>query len=196
MYDIGWDRFFTIIIQILLGVAYLHDHDPPIVHRDLKSLNVLVTDHWEIKLCDFGVARPRTAENVETLRKLRSTPAWSAPELMHEAEYTTKSDIYGLAIVMWEMTYRCVMGRYQRPFAEYKEIMYDYQILVQASTRCLRPTVPRNCPPALQTIISRSWDLKADRRPDIPEILSQLQRLQKDYDLNPGKWDKCKEIPS
>lgn len=42
-----------------------------------------------------------------------------------------KSDIYGVGITLWEMTYRCIKGQYQRPFAEHKHIMFDYQIIVQ-----------------------------------------------------------------
>jgi len=51
------------------------------MHRDLKSLNLLVTSDWHIKLCDFGLSRFDVAENIQTMCKMRGTMAFCAPEV-------------------------------------------------------------------------------------------------------------------
>jgi serine/threonine protein kinase len=54
---LGWDRAFKFMLDITAGVAVLHMHDPEILHRDLKSLNVLVSKDWDCKVADFGLSR-------------------------------------------------------------------------------------------------------------------------------------------
>jgi len=78
-YDIGWDKTFRFALETVKGIECLHTWDPPIVHRDLKSLNLLVNEKWEVKVCDFGLSRFNTGSNLETLVKMRGTFAYCAP---------------------------------------------------------------------------------------------------------------------
>lgn len=96
--SMGWDRVFHCAIETVKGINFLHSQN--ILHRDIKSLNILVTQSWCIKvitltkiiisflnfisfffskLCDFGVARLNNLNNLVTLRRMKTTPAWSAP---------------------------------------------------------------------------------------------------------------------
>jgi serine/threonine protein kinase len=50
IYEIGWDRVFKFSIEMVKGISFLHSQEPPILHRDLKSLNLLVTDSWNVKV--------------------------------------------------------------------------------------------------------------------------------------------------
>jgi serine/threonine protein kinase len=58
---------------------YLHRHDPPIIHRDLKSANLLVDDTFNVKICDFGLARLKAFTN--TMTGSCGTTQWMAPEV-------------------------------------------------------------------------------------------------------------------
>jgi len=58
-------------LQAAHGLATLHNNKPQILHRDLKSLNLLVTQNWQIKLADFGLSRFDTAENLDTMKQMR-----------------------------------------------------------------------------------------------------------------------------
>jgi serine/threonine protein kinase len=78
--DIGWDRAIQLMKETTLGINALHTNEPMIMHRDLKSLNLLVTDDWKIKVADFGLSRFDTAEALETLKQMRGTFAYCAPE--------------------------------------------------------------------------------------------------------------------
>lgn len=121
--------------QIVRGLHSLHNWKPQIVHRDLKSRNILVTDDWQIKLCDFGESRQLIGTNLETLCKMRGTYAYIAPEVYFGHSFTTKSDIYSFGIVLWELAHRCIRGSYMAPYAEYKHLIYDFQIVVQVLTK-------------------------------------------------------------
>ena len=71
---IGWPQALEWGAQSAAGTATLHKHD--IVHRDLKSLNLLVTQDWIVKVADFGLARFNNEGNLETLNKMRGTMAY------------------------------------------------------------------------------------------------------------------------
>jgi len=201
VYDFGWDRTFKVAIETVTALQFLHAQNPQILHRDIKSLNLLVTDNFDIKLCDFGISRSKTLQNVETLRKFRGTAVWSAPELLQQqqsftsvVEYTDKSDVYSFGIVLWELNFRCIKGRYTRPFSEFKELIFDYQIAVQASgPKQLRPSLSPSTPPVMATLIKTCWDATPTTRPSCESILEQLKDMRKDYETHPKLWDKAKE---
>lgn len=98
---------------MIAGLNCLHTWNPPIFHRDMKSLNILVNENWEVKLTDFGLARFNTADNMRTLANMVGTIGWTgilneynlsdclAPELLGGAGYTASSDIYSVAIILW-----------------------------------------------------------------------------------------------
>ncbi len=66
-----WERFFQFAIEIVSGIKDLHVHK--VLHRDLKTLNLLVTEDWQVKVCDFGLSRFDTSSNLATLNKGRGT---------------------------------------------------------------------------------------------------------------------------
>ncbi|XP_029126988.1 probable serine/threonine-protein kinase WNK4 isoform X2 [Cajanus cajan] len=90
----GWAR------QILQGLVYLHSHDPPIIHRDLKCDNIFVNgNHGEVKIGDLGLA---IAMQQPTARSVIGTPEFMAPEL-YEEEYNELVDVYSFGMCMLEM---------------------------------------------------------------------------------------------
>nr|XP_043608160.1 probable serine/threonine-protein kinase WNK4 [Erigeron canadensis] len=86
--------------QILEGLAYLHSHDPPIIHRDLKCDNIFVNgNHGEVKIGDLGLA---TSMIQPTAKSLIGTPEFMAPELYDE-EYNELVDIYSFGMCLLEL---------------------------------------------------------------------------------------------
>jgi ankyrin repeat protein/tRNA A-37 threonylcarbamoyl transferase component Bud32 len=73
--SIGWDLGLAMLSDVANGISVLHHHNPIIVHRDLKTLNVLVTKDWKCKVADFGLSRFQVDENAPTLHKCRGTYA-------------------------------------------------------------------------------------------------------------------------
>ena len=87
--------------DVTSGIVYLHSLSPAIIHRDLKSLNVLVGSENRLKLCDFGESRAMSSIN-HTMTMV-GTPMWSAPEVLLCERYGKAIDIYSLAIVLVEI---------------------------------------------------------------------------------------------
>ncbi|KAJ0615724.1 putative protein kinase WNK-NRBP family [Helianthus annuus] len=86
--------------QILRGLAYLHSHEPPIIHRDLKCDNIFVNgNHGEVKIGDLGLA---TLMLRPTAKSLIGTPEFMAPEL-YEEEYNELVDIYSFGMCILEL---------------------------------------------------------------------------------------------
>lgn len=188
-YDIGWDKVFNFAIEATEGIRQLHEGDPQIVHRDLKSLNLLVNEKWEVKVCDFGLSRFNTGSNLETLVKMRGTFAYCAPEVYFGEQFSTKSDVYSLGMVFWELVTRCILGHYERPFAEFKNLHFDFQIIIQTAKKGLRPTIPESCPEGWKNLIKDCFDHSAEKRPGCGEILKKLEELEKEYKTNTPSWD-------
>ncbi|KAG2789346.1 hypothetical protein Pcac1_g2092 [Phytophthora cactorum] len=87
--------------DISCGLQYLHSLKPIVVHRDLKSKNVLIGDNYEAKLSDFGVSRTRRGG--ETMTSGVGTAYWTAPEVLAGHKYSEKADIYSLGVVLAEL---------------------------------------------------------------------------------------------
>jgi len=194
-YDIGWDKTFRFALETVKGIETLHTWDPSIVHRDLKSLNLLVNEKWEVKVCDFGLSRFNTGSNLETLGKMRGTFAYCAPEVYFGEQFSTKSDVYSIGMVLWELVVRCITGRYERPFAEFKNLQFDFQIIIQTAKKGLRPTIPPTCPPGFSQLIRECFDHSTEKRPSCAEILQKLAVLQTDWQQNTEAWEKTKVKP-
>ncbi len=188
--DITWSIVLRFSIEMAMAIYTLHSHKPQIIHRDIKSMNFLVTEDWTIKVCDFGLSRFYTNTNMSTLFQLRGTMCYVAPETMEGKAFTTKSDIYSMGIILWEMLYRCVTGEYQRPFSEYTYITQPLQIALQASQKQLRPNIPviEKCPKLYVSLIQSCWGPDVSKRPSAEEMQNAMNQCQKDLLENPKNW--------
>lgn len=92
--------------QIAEALAYLHGLVPPVVHRDLKSGNVLLTADWVAKVGDFGAARRAESPlvNVQTARM--GTCQWTAPEVVHQRPHGSPADAYSFGMLLYELAAR------------------------------------------------------------------------------------------
>jgi len=195
-YDIGWDKFFKFALQMTRGVECLHNWTPQIVHRDFKSLNLLVNEAWDCKVADFGLSRFNTAENLETLSKIRGTFAYCAPEVATASlPYTTLSDVYSIGIVLWELATRVVTGEYERPFSEYPHIKMDFQIMLN-SKEGVRPTLPPQTPEGLCELYQSTVAQVPNDRPTCTQIIQKLERIEADYLAHPKAWEEKRCRPS
>ncbi|KIO16809.1 hypothetical protein M407DRAFT_62296, partial [Tulasnella calospora MUT 4182] len=87
------------IRDVTRGVEYLHTRNPPIIHGDLKSINILVTSKCCAVITDFGSARRLTKKDPGTQYTLR----WAAPELLMDDEPGLWSDIWSLGWIWYEV---------------------------------------------------------------------------------------------
>ena len=89
---------YSIVHDVSLGLCYLHNHDPPIVHRDLSPNNVLLTAHHVAKISDLGVAKVIKADSRKTMTKAPGTADFMPPESLDDTpEYGPPMDVFSFA---------------------------------------------------------------------------------------------------
>lgn len=102
---------FTIAQQVTEGIVYLHTQNPPFVHRDVKSLNVVMdlSNGISSKLCDFGLTQTMEKTHISRREKESGSPRYMAPELFHSnGKLTEKIDVWALGCLIMEVcTNRC-----------------------------------------------------------------------------------------
>ncbi|KAF9163998.1 hypothetical protein DFQ26_001911 [Actinomortierella ambigua] len=163
-----WPTKMRIASEIAQGLAFIHQEK--VIHRDLKSANVLLTRHMEVKLADFGLAQVKSM----TLRSLKTgsqsrasllgTLRWIAPELLFAKKpvYTAKSDVYALGVVMWEMAANCA-----RPFKDQD----NDACVALAISQGERETFPDDTPTEYRSWIERCWHQDPIQRPYASEVI-------------------------
>lgn len=98
-----WHNRIKIALDVARGLEYLHEHcHPPVIHRDLKSSNILLHSNFNAKLSDFGLAVLGGAQNKNNI-KLSGTLGYVAPEYMLDGKLTDKSDVYAFGVVLLEL---------------------------------------------------------------------------------------------
>jgi len=190
--DITWDKVIKWVTEATRGINTLHLWKPPIVHRDLKSLNLLLDKDLNIKVCDFGLSRyiitEEYSETDPSLQKLRGTYAYTAPEMYYSQLYTPKSDIFSMGIIIWEMVTCLLTGKHQKPYSEFNDIKYDYQIIFQVAQRKRRPSISPLCPKPFEDLIVQCWAQDSNCRPTAAALLDSLRDVKKIYKKRKSKW--------
>ncbi|EAX89180.1 TKL family protein kinase [Trichomonas vaginalis G3] len=145
---------------IALGMNYLHEKG--IIHRDLKSQNVLLDDNYYPVICDFGSCRNKNT--IRTFTGQGGTANYMAPEFMKAEKYDEKIDVYSYGILLWELVTK------QSPF----EGLIPPQIVCTVSMFNRRPDIPPDTNPLLKHLIENCWDRDPKERPPFADILKYL----------------------
>ncbi|KAL9323331.1 hypothetical protein ACSQ67_008188 [Phaseolus vulgaris] len=190
---------FKVVVQLALdlarGLSYLHTKK--IVHRDVKTENMLLDKTRTLKIADFGVARIE-ASNPHDMTGETGTLGYMAPEVLNGNPYNRKCDVYSFGICLWEI-YCCDMPYPDLSFSEVTSAVvrqfickwsraiisdvYASLVAVFILTRFvvevqnLRPEIPRCCPSSLANVMKRCWDANPDKRPEMDEVVSMLEAI-------------------
>lgn len=171
-----WRQKLKMIIDIARGMLYLHEANPPILHRDLKSLNLLLldqvntsNDHILVKITDFGIAR--ILEEAEARMTVRmGTCHWMAPEVINSEPYSLAADVYSFGIVVWEIAAR------DTPYRGVNPVQIPMKVL-QGERPDLNAIVP-GIPSSIKDLIKICWDQSPSKRPTFKQIMEFLQTIQ------------------
>lgn len=97
-----WQRRMKVALDIARGLEYLHERcNPPVIHRDLKSSNILLDSNFNAKISDFGLAA--TGLHAKNKVKISGTSGYVAPEYLSDGKLTDKSDVYAFGVVLLEL---------------------------------------------------------------------------------------------
>ncbi|KAF7022935.1 hypothetical protein CFC21_035564 [Triticum aestivum] len=159
---------FKVVVQLALdlarGLSYLHSEK--IVHRDVKTENMLLDKTRTVKIADFGVARVE-ASNPSDMTGETGTLGYMAPEVLNGHPYNRKCDVYSFGICLWEI-YCCDMPYPDLSFSEVTSAVVRQN---------LRPEIPRCCPSALANVMKRCWDANPDKRPEMAEVVAMIEAI-------------------
>jgi alpha-tubulin suppressor-like RCC1 family protein len=162
---IGWEDKRRLALEIAYGMNYLHSYKPPILHRDLKSMNVLLNKYWQVKIADFGNTKFLQIH----MTKQKGTFQWMAPEVILHPNYTEKADVFSFGIIMSELMSR------QPPYFGVDKKIVAKQVSQNPS---YRPAIPKTCPKDWADLMKRCWDHLPNKRPTFNEIIESLQKAK------------------
>jgi tRNA A-37 threonylcarbamoyl transferase component Bud32 len=155
------------------AIVYLHSLSPVIIHRDLKSRNILLDSKKGAKLGDFGVSATKRQSDMTAGV---GTTRWIAPEIARgEVKYTEAVDIYCFGVILAEM------DTHQLPFADAKARgsgapLNDMAILQGVSSGQLQVTLSPTCPHNLQVLARSCMSLDPTQRPTAAQVAYELRK--------------------
>uniref|UniRef100_A0A674BYB5 Mitogen-activated protein kinase kinase kinase n=1 Tax=Salmo trutta TaxID=8032 RepID=A0A674BYB5_SALTR len=154
----------SLLIDWAMGIAggmnYLHLHK--IIHRDLKSPNMLITYDDAVKISDFGTSKEMSDKS--TKMSFAGTVAWMAPEVIRNEPVSEKVDIWSFGVVLWEM----LTGE-----VPYKDVDSS-AIIWGVGNNSLNLPVPESCPDGFKILLRQCWSCKPRNRPSFRQILLHL----------------------
>ncbi|WOL16428.1 serine/threonine-protein kinase STY46 [Canna indica] len=167
---LDWRRRIHMALDIARGVNYLHHCNPPIIHRDLKSSNLLVDKNWTVKVGDFGLSRLKH-ETYLTTRTGKGTPQWMAPEVLRNEPSDEKSDVYSYGVILWELVTEKI------PW----DNLNSMQVIATVGFMNQRLDLPEDLDPEWVSIIQSCWHSEPKRRPTFQELIEKFKDLQRQH---------------
>ncbi|KAG1697966.1 hypothetical protein DVH05_015450 [Phytophthora capsici] len=163
-----------IALQTAQALTYLHSLDPKVLHRDLKTKNILLTSKLEAKLSDFGVSRRYTFTGM-------TAAVWMAPEVMLGDRFDTSADIFSFGVVLSELE------SHLYPYAEARttnsgQRVPDGALLQLVATGHINVEFSSNAPAELVELGRACVSVNPRTRPSACEVHYQLQRLLHSYE--------------
>ncbi|XP_020240831.1 probable serine/threonine-protein kinase DDB_G0272254 [Asparagus officinalis] len=166
---VDWRRRIHMAMDIARGMNYLHHCNPPIIHRDLKSSNLLVDKNWTVKV--FLVFSRLKHETYVTTNTGKGTPQWMAPEVLRNEVADEKSDVYSYGVILWEIVTEKI------PW----DNLNSMQVIGAVGFMNKRLELPRDLDPKWVSIIESCWHSDPQCRPSFQEILERFKDLQRQY---------------
>ncbi|KAJ8247999.1 hypothetical protein GJAV_G00237020 [Gymnothorax javanicus] len=161
-------------VQIARGMQYLHEEAVvPIIHRDLKSSNILILERIEnddigkktLKITDFGLAREW---HKTTKMSAAGTYSWMAPEVIKSSLFSKGSDVWGYGVLLWEL----LTG--EVPYRGIDGLAVAYGVAVNKLTL----PIPSTCPEPFAKLMEECWEQDPHIRPPFAAILEQLTAIE------------------
>uniref|UniRef100_A0A3Q3G437 Mitogen-activated protein kinase kinase kinase n=1 Tax=Labrus bergylta TaxID=56723 RepID=A0A3Q3G437_9LABR len=161
-------------VQIATGMDYLHNQAfVPIIHRDLKSSNILILEPVEredlsckiLKITDFGLAREW---HQTTKMSAAGTYAWMAPEVIKLSLFSKSSDVWSFGVLLWEL----LTG--EVPYREIDALAVAYGVAMNKLTL----PIPSTCPEPFAQLLGECWSSNPRSRPSFTSILRRLLAIE------------------
>ncbi|KAG2615324.1 hypothetical protein PVAP13_3NG063600 [Panicum virgatum] len=180
---LDWRRRLRVVLGAAKGVAYLHElADPPIVHRDIKSSNVLLDERLNAKVSDFGLSKPLGEDGRgQVTTQVKGTMGYLDPEYYMTQQLTGKSDVYSFGVLMLEVaTARKPLerGRYivreVKAAVDRSKDLYGLHELLDPALGAALAGLEQYVDLALRCVEEAGAD-----RPSMGEVVGEIERMVK-----------------
>ncbi|CAL4894120.1 unnamed protein product [Urochloa decumbens] len=181
---LDWKKRLRIALGSARGLAYLHElADPPIIHRDVKSTNILLDDHLKAKVADFGLSKlVADTQKGHVSTQVKGTLGYLDPEYYMTQQLSEKSDVYSFGVVMLEL----VSGR--QPIESGKYIVREVRLAIDPNDRefyglrgLLDPAIRDSARTAgfrrFVQLAMRCVDETAAARPAMGEVVKEIEAM-------------------
>ncbi|POG72986.1 kinase-like domain-containing protein [Rhizophagus irregularis DAOM 181602=DAOM 197198] len=170
--QLTWKERIQITYEIIFALNDIHIENA--IHRDLHSKNILHSHYVQrFYISDFGFCGPANRPS----KSIYGNLPYIAPEVINGKEYTFKSDIYSVAMLMWEIS----SG--QPPFINYE---HDYDLAMNIING-IRPKIVPGTPLEYKNLIKQCWDADPLKRPDVYTLKNEIKKINILYQNNPSK---------
>ncbi|XP_042492855.1 wall-associated receptor kinase 2-like [Macadamia integrifolia] len=188
---ISWDNRLRIAAETSEAIAYLHSAaSPPIIHRDIKSANILLDDNYMAKMADFGASRLVPLDQTQISTVVQGTLGYLDPEYLQSSQLTEKSDVYSFGVVLVELLTGKKAVHSNGPGKETCLAMHFVTSTKEGRVWDILDdrVIPEGSKEQLHEVLKlaeRCLRVKGEERPTMKEVTMELQRLSK-YQRHPG----------
>ncbi|KAK9863425.1 hypothetical protein WJX84_000788 [Apatococcus fuscideae] len=162
-----WDRLGRkVALDVALGINYLHTRRPAMMHRDLKSPNVLLSEEGVAKIADVAMVRTQAGQEHLISAQPIMTPLWAAPEVVRHERAGIKADMWSFGILVWEL----VSGM---DITDMQSLAITRQMKDVGDAKVL--DLPSVCPPVAARIFNECTKMHPDARPSAQTVVEWLR---------------------
>ncbi|KAJ0644375.1 putative protein kinase RLK-Pelle-WAK family [Helianthus annuus] len=182
---LSWENRLRIAAEAAGALSYLHSAtSTPVIHRDVKSANILLDDNYTTKIADFGASRLVPLDQTQVTTLVQGTLGYLDPEYFHTSQLTEKSDVYSFGVVLAELLTGKKPLCMKRREAERNLATYFIKSLKENSLfQILEPRVVREGTldqlQQIAELVKRCLHLLGDERPTMKEVATKLEVLRK-----------------
>uniref|UniRef100_A0A803NEW9 Protein kinase domain-containing protein n=1 Tax=Chenopodium quinoa TaxID=63459 RepID=A0A803NEW9_CHEQI len=188
---LSWDIRLRIAVEVAEVLSYLHTTiSIPIIHRDMKSMNILLDKNYMAKVSDFGASRlvPMDQENLATM--VLGTYGYLDPEYFQTSELTQKSDVYSFGVVLVELLTRQRVVSFHRPE---NDRCLAFYFLRKLKEERLEDILDNDIVMEVADLAQRCLYVNGDERPTMKEVAAELQRIGRMSDGS-RRWSRSDAV--
>ncbi|KAL6282903.1 hypothetical protein ACE6H2_013832 [Prunus campanulata] len=182
--SLSWELRLKIAAETAGALAYLHSStSTPIIHRDVKAMNILLDDNYTAKVSDFGASRLVPMDQTQVTTLVQGTLGYLDPEYFHSNQLTQKSDVYSFGVVLVELLTSKVALSFARPESERNlasffvcsmeedglNRIWDDTLFSEGNIQTLKNVA---------NLAKRCVSLKGEERPTMKEVASELEGMR------------------
>ncbi|KAF8024771.1 hypothetical protein BT93_F1829 [Corymbia citriodora subsp. variegata] len=194
---LSWRARLRIAGETAGALSYLHsDASAQILHRDIKSTNILLDENYTAKVADFGASRLVPLDRTQLTTLVQGTLGYLDPEYFHSSQLTMKSDVYSFGVVLAELLTGLRALSFERSESERNLSLYFASAIKgERLFEIIDPRVLKEGNPEeikeVAMLASRCLRVKGEDRPTMKEVAMELKGLMKVMDRHPWVNQSC-----